>query len=435
MLLSAFCTGVTFAQNADSLGVDKQQDVLQKYRRSSLCSVLITHPTYPYAAEIQEAFLQMPMPDKFNDHNVEPRTFESSMAKMKQNGDKKHDTNMADAQQFIESTAMPRRMVAKWFNRNQNTGCFDMSLIQERGYYDASQLDIAMARETARKLASLGDAGEALVTHTFLIVNDITFVDKGVESAKAAAGLQIAGAVAGAFFGSAFEDLGKAAAAATNEIDGFKVNVTTYLYRLRWNEEIAGTFYQNYWMDSSVIDPDRANSWYSCNLFNLDYVGQSKASAENLTSKSYSKYTKGQQMLKVCARAVDKSIVELQREYQEFRVNVPIYLVNGNYAQVQIGLKEGVSEKSVYEILQPEEDETGFVTYKRIGTLKPVKGKIWDNRFGALEEAQALEESGEKVKDSEAEGADAFLDATYFDILSGADAIMPGCLVREVEIK
>jgi len=71
---------VSFAQ---STGVSKDGE-LQKYRRSSLCSFLISHSGYPYAEEIDSAFMAMPMPDKFNEHNVYPRSFESSMVKMKQ---------------------------------------------------------------------------------------------------------------------------------------------------------------------------------------------------------------------------------------------------------------------------------------------------------------------------------------------------------------
>jgi len=100
---------------------------------------------------------------------------------------------------------------------------------------------------------------------------------------------------------------------------------------------------------------------------------------------------------------------------------------------VQIGLKEGVSEKSVYEILQPEEYETGFVTYKRIGTLKPVKGKIWDNRFGALEEAlDAREGGGNQSKEERAADLEsASLEATTFKLASGR--LASGCLVREIK--
>ena len=65
-----------YAQDAKT-GMDTT-GVLMKYRRSSLYSVLIEHPTFPYAEAIDSAFLVMPIPDKFNDHNLTVRTMESS---------------------------------------------------------------------------------------------------------------------------------------------------------------------------------------------------------------------------------------------------------------------------------------------------------------------------------------------------------------------
>ena len=54
--------------------------------------------------------------------------------------------------------------------------------------------------------------------------------------------------------------------------------------------------------------------------------------------------------------------------------------------------------------------------YKRKGTIKPVKGKIWDNRFMAKEEG--------------AENSD--LGFTTFTKVSGGD-FYPGLLVRELK--
>lgn len=413
-----------------------------KYRRSSLYSVLIRHSSYPYGNEINQAFMDMPMPDKFNDHNLGIRSFESSAPKMKQKGKVKDSWNMKDMSQFIENEAIARNLIAKWFDWDPENGGFDMELIQERGFYDASQLDIASARQSERGMSTLGDAGESLIGNTFMLVNDITFVDKGEVSRKTAAGISIVGSLAAALLGSsALEDLGNTAAALTNEIDGFTVNITSYLYRLVWNDEIMGTFYFDYWFPKGEDNPSRKSAFDLSRIFKLEYVGSSSTSADILESKSFSKLTKEEQMLKVCARAVDKSIVELQRQYQEFRVNVPVYKISEDLrtVEVQIGLKEGINEKSEFDVLLPKENAEGKITYEKIGRIKPEKGKIWDNRFGALEEAQMIisaKQAGTDVK--AADGVDleaASLNSTTFRILSGAGRIAPGCLVREATIK
>ena len=441
ILLTALLTGIgLFAQDART-GKDTT-GVLMKYRRSSLYSVLIEHPTFPYAESIDSAFMVMPIPDKFNDHNLPPRTIISSATKMKKAGKNKESANQADIDEFVEYNHVPRELIAKWFNRNPQTGAFNMELVQERGFYDASAADISAAEVNTRNYAILGDAGEDLIGKTFMIVNDITFVDKGEQSAKASAALKFFGALAGAITGSsAVSDLGNTVASAVNEIDGFTVNITTYLYRLVWNDEVMGTFYQMHWIDDSYLDESKKAAFETSDVFAMEYVGATTTSGSITTSKTYSKLTKDQQMLKAVTRAVDKAIVQLQRTYDEFKVNVPIdgFDEVNKTVDVPIGLKEGVNEKSRYDVLLPSKDpDTGKVKYKKVAEIKPVKGKIWDNRFGALEEAEmraAAKAAGKEIKDGEDLSGNAYLTATTFSIVTGAAYIVPGCVVKESTIK
>ncbi len=410
-----------------------------KYRRSSLFSVIIEHPTFPYGEAIDSAFFAMPMPDKFNDHNLGVRAIVSNADKMKKGGKKKDETNEADIRNFIQENHIAREMVAKWFNRDPYTGAFDMELIQERGFYDASQADINAATLSTRSIAALGDAGEDLIGKTFMIVNDITFVDKGENSQKAAVAFSIIGRLAAAVTGSdALADVGDAVAAGVNEIDGFTVNITTYLYRLVWTDDCAGMMYTQYWINPGSSDPERKAAFENSDIFRLQYVGKATSTAQNTSSKSFSKYSKSQQMLRTCARAVDHSIVSLQREFDEFKVNVPITKVNEDgTVEVAIGLKEGVTEHSRYEVLMAIQANDGHVRYQHIGTLAPVKGKIWDNRFGALDEALDAQAQGKTIDDASEDGAsgNALLTGTTFKVTEKTGKIMPGVLVREKKIK
>lgn len=437
MLGGIVCSAQDIAALAKATEAKRSGNELEKYRRSSLYSVLVKHSKEKYGLEIDSAFNAMPIPDRFNDHNLPLRSFESSATKAVKSGNIKDQFNLEDISAFIDLSHAANNMVAKWFNRD-STGAFNVDLVRDRGYYDASADDIAAAKLTERNLSILGDAGEDLIGKTFMIVNDITFVDKGENSAKAAGVIKVLGSVAGLLLNSsAVTDLGNLAAAATNEIDGFTVNITTYLYQLAWDENIAGEFYATMWMDSTSVDSVRRACFDTSSLFKLNYVGKTMTSAANLSSKSFSKFTKSAQMLKVCARAVDKAIVQLSRSYEQFRVKVPIGQISedGKSVEVAIGLKDGVSVKNKYEVLMPAKDADGKVTYKRVGTLQPIKGQIWDNRFGALDDAQALAESHEKVKDDEGAEGNPMLLATTFKVLSGAGQIAPGCLVREMEIK
>ena len=350
---------------------------------------------------------------------------------------------MTDIDNFISQNEIAKALISKWFNRDAATGNCNMDLIAERGYYDASQLDIRLAEQSVRGKAQLGDAGTELIGNTFMLVNDITFIDKGENSEKAAVGIKVLGTLFGAITGVDVDAVTDLAATAVNSIDGFRVNITSYLYRLTWDEERLWGFYNQYYADENYSAEERNAARDAFNalpyddpFFGIEFIGKTTTSAANLSSKYFAEQSKEDQMLKVCTRAIDKSIVQLQRAYEVFRVNVPIYRINEDgTVDVQIGLKEGINEKSEFDVLMPVEDENGRITYEKVGRISPIKGKIWDNRFGALEDAKALEEDKDAKADEDAAGGNAYLDATTFKVISGANRIMPGCLVREATIK
>lgn len=423
----------------------RQLDSLAKYHRSSLYTVLIKHSQLPYGESIDSAFMAMPMPDKFNNHNLADRSFESSAKKVKKaaKSQKKDKVNFEDINNFFTREAVAKALISKWFNRDARTGICNMDLISERGYYDASQLDIRLAEQSLRGKAQLADLGDKLIGNTFVLVNDITFIDNGEVSSGVATGLRIFGALAGAIVGIDVTDVTDMAANAVNDIDGFRVNITSYLYRLAWNEDLLWDFYSRFYADHTYSDEQRIVARDLFNaiqgsdpIFRLEYVGKTTTTAANMSSKYFAKKSKSEQMLKVCTRAIDKSIVELQREYEDFKVNVPIYRVNEDgTVDIQIGLKEGVNEKSEYDVLMPVEDEMGRLIYTKIGQVRPVKGKIWDNRFGAMEDAEALASDKDAKADEDAKDGNAYLDATTFKATAGGNRIIPGCVVREVTIK
>lgn len=417
----------------------RAKDTVMEYRRSSLYSVLVKHSKLPYCSQVETAFMAIDTPDKFNNHDLEIKSFESSSKKANEKGEKKEKLNTADAKLFIQSNKIPHRLVGKWFNQDPRDGGFDMDLIAERGYYDASREKILMADNSHRGRQALADAGEDLIGRTFMLVNDITYIDNGEQTAKVSAWTKALGSIAGELTGmSSITDLSSSAATLVNMVDGFTVNVTSYLYRLDWNEQISSTFYQDHWWNKADGKNSRREAFENCPLFNLTYMGSTVAKATNISTKTAFAKPKNLQMLKVCTRAIDKSIVQLQREYDEFKVNVPISnITQDGTVEVPIGLKEGLNEKSEFDVLIAVKDPNNKTIYEKVGRIKPIKTQIWDNRFGALDDANELEKAG-KVDQSklgdEAPGNVA-LTCSSFKIVSGAGKIFPGCLVREVTIK
>lgn len=65
MIMALLCSATTIAAFAQN-----EQDDAMNYRRSSLYSLMINHTDQNFAKEIKDAFMRIPVPDKFNDHDL-----------------------------------------------------------------------------------------------------------------------------------------------------------------------------------------------------------------------------------------------------------------------------------------------------------------------------------------------------------------------------
>lgn len=383
---------------------------IDKYHRSSLYSILLKHPEKEFCDEMVTAFKSIPIPDKYNDHTLKINIMPSPVLQSLSN-DEREGAFKESITKLLEKNKIGRRVVEKWFNRDRKSGCFDMNLVAERGYYDATVQDVKKALATVRGTAMLADAGEELINHTYILVNDIRYADKELTKSIINGALGLA-SVAGSFFGVPLSLVTAAGGELTGKIAGFKVLVTSYLYKLEWDEETAMSFYNEFYMDDTSADDVRKKAFEASDLFRLKYIGSATVFSGQ-TSLAGVKEEKDM-FLKVCTRAVDKSIAELQKSFDEFKVKAP--LVTTNPLTAYIGQKEGMTEDSRYEVLEKSMTPDGRTIYERVGIIKPNKGQIWDNRYMAI--------------DDKFEGSE--LSYTTFQKVSGSD-FAPGMLIREIK--
>lgn len=390
-------------------------DIVTDYNRSSLYVLSMLHDGTSMYQNIFKTMIRMTPPDRYNDHNLSLRVINSY-------GKAKDEEVQQQITKFLETNKVAQRLVSKWFDRNKADGSFDMDLIKERGNYNASVEDVAIALRTTRGKAMLEDAGEQLIGNTFIIVNDISYVNKQSRADVFGAIFEgislIAGAVPGRKGGDVaklVKNTGSLGNSISSLVAGFTVKIDSYLYRLVWNDEIANTFYTQYYYDSNNPDPTKKRAYNMAGKqFELEYIGKYEATSSKTVLKGLK--NDNDVFMKVLTRALDENIVQLQKQHDVFKVTAPVFKVDNDALCVHIGLKEGVSPSSRYEVLERVEDEEGRISYQRKGVIRAVKDKIWDNRCMAVEE--------------EAEGAN--LGFTVFEKVSGDD-IYPGMLVREIK--
>ena len=395
--------------------VYSQSEDLNHYHRSSLYSILLKHPEQQFSEEIINAFKRVPFPDKYNDHNLKITVMNAPI--MKKMSKEEIEGAYKDAiSDMLNRNKIGGRLIEKWFNRDKQTGAFNMNLIKERGLYDAGILDVQHALHSARGLAQLEDAGEELLSHTYVLVNDIRYADATLRRNLQGFGILLGmlGATFVPFAGGVLaRTIGETGVAINDLVVGFKVYVTSYLFRLDWNENIAKDFYSNLWFDSSNVDTGKKQLFnIQMGKYKLTYLGCTTIYSGDTSLAGVQ--NESDMFLKVCTRSIEKAISELQKRFDEFKVYTPLF--SSKPLQAYIGYKEGVSEESQYEVLEKSIDNNGRTKYERIGIIRPMKGMIWDNRFMAAFE----KESGSDLK------------FTTFEKVSGKD-FYPGMLIRELK--
>lgn len=394
-----------------SLAAQEPEEAEMKYRRSSIYSVLVNHTDQKFSEEIKEAFLQIPVPDKFNDHNLSVKVLTLDK---KLEGANKEKENVS-VTTFLDQNKVASRLVGRWFNRDMSTGMCDMELVKERGLYNATEFDKQLASRSARGIAMLQDAGEDLIGNTFVLVNDIRYVDKN-KGAKTAGGiLKALGSIAQVATGINVTDLTDNVGDMVESIKGFSVRINTFLYQLDWSDEQANIFYQEQY-GVKADETKRHNFENARGNYKLKYVGKVESRGGTTSFLGINEEEPVLMVRKACQRAIDENVVDLQRNYEEFRTKSP--LVSVEPLTAYIGKKEGVTADTKFEVLEMVEMEDGSHKYNKVGVIEPIPNLIWDNRFMAEEEG--------------AEGAT--LGFTTFRTVSGKD-FSRGMLIREMSKK
>ncbi len=368
------------------------------YRRSSICSFMLDNVRFTLKVNsentemVKNIFLKAPLPEKFNDHNLSSRIIntEASSASRSKNALRQRDVELTDINNFFETNQIAKKIVEKWFNRDTN-GAFNTALIKERGYYDATALDLDLANKTVRGIALLGDAGEELINNTFVIVNSYEYITVDPPN-----------------FDSNGQQIYKKGM-------GYEVFVKIYLFQLDWNKEIEQTFYNDYWCDNKTVTPSKKKLFDESNLFKLKYLGfnfKEVKTTDIYTSKSeFETWVR-----KSTIKTMDEVIVLLQKDFDAFKTKAPLNSVEPITAK--IGLKEGLTTKSIFEVLEQEIVKNGKTKYNVVGRVRvDDKYPIWDNRYGADEDKPKMTNN-----------------CTYFTKLSGED-FQPGMLLVQKKEK
>ena len=431
-----------------------------KYMRNSICLVLMDESNFENSEVIGQSFRNMPVPEKYNDHNIPVRVFNTkdvpvgpedikaledakaeavggaaaAGGKKKKGGFGKmmgglvkgvasaatgglvgggadREVYAAGANKLIIENKIGKQLVDKWFL--DANGNFSMNLISERGLYNYSAEDIAAAKESELGVSVLAqDSGTELLNSTFVIFNHFNYLPKDSVVAEMTKAASAIGALAGYDISGAAALAGTAATMALG--DGYFVKITSYLFKLRWSSEFQEIFWEKYW--------DKHDVYAASDEFTCQYIGSEKAFA-NVKSSIFKNKPQEELIHMATVNAVDAVLAKLEKKYDVFKTKTPLIMKEGENGEIiysaQIGMKEGLEAGDKYEVLEAVfNQETNKTEYKRVGTLK-VSNQIWDNRFGADEELEAKGEAAQTISETIFEGK--------------VSKAQPGMLLRQIK--
>jgi hypothetical protein len=400
-----------------------------KYRRSSLSMVLLESENFPNKDAVMKSWNSYPFPDKYNEHSIETKSFSIDAIKLTDkdlleagylqdtlnnvlkitkagalspirylNDDKTLAVALPTEKQeyqikidkLIKEKDLAKQLVSTWFHRSPD-GKFDMSIVQKRGFYNASEMEAAIASQQARGLASLGDAGEELIGKTFVTFTKLNFYPNEPyarairDEAKKQALQQLAGKPQ-IIIDKTMKGID---AAYEKGKEGYSLFSKTWLYKLNWNDSISNVFYSELWNNPEAFN--------KTDLFNLEFVGV-QYNQSLVTFKVGETRTEAQIIDLALVRNIDNVFAKLQKKNEVFRPFFPV--VSTGPIMAKVGLKEGIDSKDKFEVLEMRWDAKEGKTYWKTVDNCSVDKKfpIWDNRYNAGEEHEVQkDENGNPI--------------------------------------
>ena len=320
---SMFAQEPVAPQDQTTTTPEKTAKQRMEYDRSSLTLLMVYHPEDEFGAAIDSAYHAMPFPDKYDDHALGFERIDNSTITGVQKGNKVGlikaqygkklnakdlEKNSQALEDLLNNNHIANYMIAKWFGLYESEVC-NTNLIQERGQYNATELDVALATQSARGLAMLSDAGEQLIGNTYVLVNDMTYATAEERAQAAKVALSVIGGIFDAVMGTNIgRNVAQVGGAIADGFTGFAVKNHSYLFRLNWNEETAAIFYNEYWMQEP--DPEKLQKFLKDDRFKVNYVAHEYECSEKTVAKG--KKVDREKLIKmVCARSIDKNIAKI----------------------------------------------------------------------------------------------------------------------------
>jgi len=342
LLAGAMQMSVVFAQDGTSANGQ-----MKEYNRNSLTILLVEGGKY--SSELKNAMNTVVVPEKFDNNMLDKRIMPEL-------------PNSEAVRKQLETMKVPNDIISKWFSRSDN-GKFDMSVVYNRGLYNASDADVIRASAAKLGMAKLKDAGEKLIKQSYVMVlcfGTIKTMDQIYDEMDAARR--------------------KTAKAQNKEFkpvartkNGYRGEVAGFLYRLSDVPQAMDNFYSNMWIyDEDAPDVVAAKrQMFDTTSFKLVKVTQTTTTYEASQYNTGEQKSKSELFSMLVNGSVHNLVKSFENSVEEWKVRTALYSVFP--LRAKIGTKENLTVEDRYFVYEFRMNQNNQVYADRRGVVRAKK--------------------------------------------------------------
>ncbi|RLD66583.1 MAG: hypothetical protein DRI95_06440 [Bacteroidetes bacterium] len=362
-----------YAQDTDQV---KKRGPADDYSRSSISYLLLNFEGEKYSEELKRGIYGSIVPSKFDNNDMKQKVlkapyYHSTTPNLKRNTEAVRRALAAD---------LYANKVVKYWWRVRDDGSYSTDLIQKRGFYNATDIDVNEADAEKRGRAALADAGEKLIANSYVMVLDYNNVKTMTEIYDAQ----------DAKIRKNAEKLKIEFKPVERKKNGYEGKLTAYLYKVNYSDTVQG-YFMDAFTNENTLDLAKVDK-----IFNQVYSPFKQISTQSVkvdgTQGNPGEFlapivqkSKAQLMIKLVNDGIIKVINKLEKNLEAFRVKTPI--VSTNPITAKIGKKEGLTHERRYFVWEYVEGNSGKTKAKRKGVIRA--RKVVDNRQDELGQTQS----------------------------------------------
>lgn len=322
---------------------DAESSLQAEYSRPSLTFFITSYAGDPQSSKTLNSAGKISLSEKSFQHNL-------STIEIPQPAGFKNKTfaeKKTILKHYLDDNRIGNKMIAKWFNRQQN-GMFNLDLVFERGMYDATDQDVLMSSAAKRGEALMKDAGQNLVNKSYVLI----LSPKEYTS---------------------FDD---------ETSHGWHAKYDIFLFKLNFDYEDVARFYEIWpYEDDPENVKDYKISAFDTLGFDFSYIyGKADMMSSSMEIKALTSNPKSSNQLfdDVVQDMYNDALFNIDKDLEAFRVKVN---VSGTHpVRAKIGRKEGLRTDQRYYVYEfVWDDDKGAPVEKRKAVVR-AKSKIADNR-------------------------------------------------------